>query len=354
MKKIVLTPAEKIEITKKATEFFSSLQQHHSQQDTQTSIDVVTGIINNIDVTGKSVVIVANFDIFMYVQYLNQKFGLGITELKLVTDVKLNFHSDSIIYVESLKEIELNKKFDVGILNPPYSKDDELLYPVFFAKMLECCDVVSIIMPNNLESNQIRLKKHNTLVKRHLITETDVTEYFNVGIKSIHNVIASKSQLNTVIKTNKLSSYVPILPDRARLNARRGLNPFFNKTIQSDNIDVEMISSVYRGDVLQHKTFAVSDSALRRVKAFQITSPWIVLVNENPSNGLFNAVALPYDNQKWFSGVFALEAESEQDALELKAWLQSDTIRNEVNTLLQMNNSYSFSGVMFSMLPAHK
>jgi hypothetical protein len=245
-------------------------------------------------------------------------------------------------------------KFDIAILNPPYSAGDELLYPAFFSKMLDCCDVVSIIMPNNLSSEQIRLKKHNALVKKHVMSEAAVDDYFDVGIKNIHNIIASKQQLNTVLKVNKLQNYVPILPERNRLQPKRGMNPFFNKTVADDAIDIEMVTSVYRGDVLQYKTFSVSEKTINRTKAFKVTSPWIVMVNENPSRGLFNAVACPYDNQYWFSGVFVLEADSEQDALDLKAWLQSDIIRAEVSKLLEMNNSYSFSGVMFSMLPSHK
>jgi hypothetical protein len=73
--------------------------------------------------------------------------------------------------------------FDVMLSNPPYSNGDFLLYTSFFEKGLDLAEKVIMVMPVDLNSQQVRVKAHNKRVKTHLIDMSEnVTDQFGVGI----------------------------------------------------------------------------------------------------------------------------------------------------------------------------
>ena len=74
-------------------------------------------------------------------------------------------------------------------------------------------------------------------------------------------------------------------------------------------------------------------------------------VQPNPSNGLFNTAIVKNDGTKWGSGIFALDANSKKEAVQLEQWLVSDTIQNAVKKILKLKNTHSFSGPMMKKLP---
>jgi hypothetical protein len=77
----------------------------------------------------------------------------------------------------------------------------------------------------------------------------------------------------------------------------------------------------------------------------------MVLVQEHPSGGIFNTAIIKNDGTKWSSGIFALDAMSEEEAKTLETWLTTDVIVKEVNKMLLLKNTHSFSGPMMCKLP---
>ena len=57
--------------------------------------------------------------------------------------------------------------FEVMLSNPPYSNGDFLLYTSFFERGLELAEKVIMVMPVDLNSQQVRVKAHNKRVKTH-------------------------------------------------------------------------------------------------------------------------------------------------------------------------------------------
>ena len=311
---------------------------------------LVEEILSRMPLTGKILVL------------FNVEFVISLVYTYNVSPDNITFYSDhlnkemickKIGNVNIITSLENNMKFDVIVSNPPYSNHDNLLYPVFFKKCLNLAPTVVMIMPIDLESQQVRLKKHNATVKKHLVSMSEnITHHFNVGIPDIRYVTASNTVTNDVSYTDPLLDYPIILPERQRLKPRRGLGEFSRKE-NHDIAGVPCITSVYRGENVQWTT--IKPEIANKTKAIMQTSaPWLVLAQEHPSNGLFNVTIIKNNGVKWGSGLFAFDAESEQDAKDLATWLTSDIMQNEIRKLLKIKNTYSISGPMIQKLPRHR
>lgn len=257
---------------------------------------------------------------------------------------------------QSLLTWEPDMKFDVVIGNPPYQNKDYLLYTDFFKKSLELGKIVSMIMPARLESNGTKLKNHNRLIKEHQIhISDDISSHFNVGVGEIRNIIASASTHNPANATNDpLEMYDITYPERPRLAPRAGQKEFSYKAKNEDANGIPCIVSVYRGNNIQWRNIK-ADIVARKKKSMETNAPWLLLLQEHPSNGLFNTAIIRNTGVKWGSGVFVIDAETEQYAKDLEQWLTSQEIQNEVKKLLALKgNTHSISAPMLSKLPMHK
>lgn len=241
--------------------------------------------------------------------------------------------------------------FDQMLANPPYSDGDILLYPTFFEKGLEIARQVVMVMPVDLNSQQVRVKAHNKRVKKHMISMSDnVTDQFGVGIPDIRYVTASKSVENNVEDyIDPLDSYNILYPTRKRLFPRRGVGGFSRKSNHDAN-GIDVMISIYRGNKIQWAK--VTKDLVNKTKTSLIsTAPYFVLVAENPSKGLFNTAIVKNDGTKWGSGIFGLDANSAEEAKKLEQWLVSPEIQNEVSKILALKNTHTFSGPMMEKLP---
>lgn len=246
-----------------------------------------------------------------------------------------------------------NKKFpfDCMTANPPYSDGDFLLYTSFFEKGLELAKTVVMVMPVDLNSQQVRVKAHNKRVKRHMIEMSEnVTDQFGVGIPDIRYVTASKTVENEVEDyIDPLNSHPNLYPERKRLSPRRGVGGFSRKSNQDPN-GIDVMTSIYRGNKIQWSRVK-KDLANKTKNSLVSDAPYFVLVAENPSKGLFNTAIVENDGTKWGSGIFGLDAASKEEAEKLEEWLVSNEIQEEVSKMLTLKNTHTFSGPMMEKLP---
>jgi hypothetical protein len=241
--------------------------------------------------------------------------------------------------------------FEVMLSNPPYSNGDFLLYTSFFEKGLELAEKVIMVMPVDLNSQQVRVKAHNKRVKTHLIDMSEnVTDQFGVGIPDIRYVTASKTVENEVeAYVDPLDSHVKLYTERKRLEPRRGVGGFSRKSNQ-DPDGVDVMTTIYRGNKIQWAK--VKKDLANKIKVGLISdAPYFVLVAENPSKGLFNTAIVENNGIKWGSGIFGLDANSKEEAEQLEKWLVSKEIQEEVQRMLTLKNTHTFSGPMMRKLP---
>lgn len=241
--------------------------------------------------------------------------------------------------------------FDIGLMNSPYSNGDFLLYPPFFEKLITLVEIGKVVMPVNLNSQQVRVKAHNKRVKKHMIDMSDnVTDQFGVGIPDIRYITASMTVENEVEDyVDPLNSHPNLHPARKRLSPRRGVGGFSRKSNQ-DPSGVNVMTSIYRGNKIQW--IKVNKDLVSKVKTSLISSaPYFVLVAENPSKGLFNTTIVKNDGTKWGSGIFGLDASSKEEAEKLEQWVVSKEIQEEVQRMLTLKNTHTFSGPMMEKLP---
>jgi hypothetical protein len=253
----------------------------------------------------------------------------------------------------NMSETKDNKKFpfNIGLMNSPYSNGDFLLYPPFFKKLLTLVEISKVVMPVDLNSQQVRVKSHNKLVKKHMIDMSDnVTDQFGVGIPDIRYITASLTVENKVEEyVDPLVSHPNLYPTRKRLSPRRGVGGFSRKS-NHDNNGIDVMLTIYRGNKIQW--VKVNKDLVNKVKTSLVsTAPYFVLVAENPSRGLFNTSIVKNDGTKWGSGIFGLDANSKEEAKKLEQWLVSKEMQEEVQQMLTLKNTHTFSGPMMEKLP---
>lgn len=248
----------------------------------------------------------------------------------------------------------MSKKFDAVVGNPPYTSGSKLLYTKFFAKAIELGDVVEFVMPVQLDSLHDKLKHHNHLLKKHLVKLGDnVSNQFNVGYNTIHHVTASKNVINHVEETvdpvDKLSL---LYPERKRLSFIKGDT---NTGQTSDPNGVKAIYKIYKGGTVVWRKIPqeVYDKSKKKSN-----SPYLVCVNYTLSQGKFNCAIIENTSLSytWAIWVFALEAESLDEANKLKDWLQSEEITNEVNRMFAAKGKdfYTVSKKILDRLPHYE
>lgn len=243
------------------------------------------------------------------------------------------------------------KKFDMVLMNPPYTNGQEMLYAKFFEKALDVADVVVCIMPLDLDTRHQKLKNHIKRVKRHTTFVSDnISDYFNVSYKNLHYVIASKSVNNDVEETtDPLDSISLLYPERPRLKCIKGAGDL--AMAPEDANGSMIVHKVHQNDQVIYKRV---DNRLFNKSRKKSLAPYLVFVNHTPSQGKFNCVVLPNLNLSWSMWTFAFEAESLEQANQLKDWLQSAEIRNHVNQMLTVrNNQHTISKAMIDMLPTY-
>jgi len=268
-------------------------------------------------------------------------------------------HQNKTLIAQSLgcrviTEIEDDMKFDVVIGNPPYTNGSKLLYTKFFAQALELGDTVVFVMPVQLDSLHDKLKKHNKLLKKHLVElGENVSDHFNVGYNTIHIVTASKRTVNEVEESQDPIETLPLLyPKRSRLNFIKG-DTDTGQTV--DDAGVPAIDKVHKGDTVIWRRIPqkIYDKSKKKSKA-----PYLVCVNHTPSQGRFNCAIIKNTDPSytWAIWTFVLEAETLKEAELLQAWLKSDEIVNEVKRMFSVRGDafYTVSKKILNRLPYYE
>jgi hypothetical protein len=151
---------------------------------------VVENIANTIgDIKNKKFLVVDT------IEFVPVLLAFGVNKCN-ITYIAPYVHKGNIAYGFGVHEVlhtwEPHMKFDIVIGNPPYQQGDFLLYTDFFKKSLELGGIVSMIMPANLNSQQVRLKKHNELIRVHQINiSDDISHHFpTVNMGEIRNIMS--------------------------------------------------------------------------------------------------------------------------------------------------------------------
>jgi hypothetical protein len=277
----------------------------------------------------------------------------------LITEKRLKkFKIDNIqkiVYntVDEFKEKTKNMNFDAVVGNPPYTKGDYILYAPFFEQALALGKKVYFVMPVSIESQQVRLKAHNERLKKHLIgIPENVSEYFNIGYDNIHFVEASRSVNNPVeIYVDPLKSIPLLYPERKRINAVRGYGPY-SRIDNRDENGKEILLGILRDGF---KKVKINKEIVNQdTKKDFITDPYLVMIGENPSNGIFNIEIIENTKIPFASGIFAIGVSNLDSANKLKSWLISSEIQLEVKKMLRAvgnGTTYSLSNAMVGRLP---
>ena len=245
-------------------------------------------------------------------------------------------------------------KFDVVIGNPPYTQGSKLLYTKFFEKALELGDTVDFVMPVQLDSRHDKLKRHNHLLKKHLINLGDnVSDKFDVGYNTIHHVTASKNRINEVEEiSDPIDNLELLYPNRKRLSFIKG-DTDTGQT--SDDSGVLAIDKIHKGDTVIWRKIPENIYKKSRKKS---DAPYLVCVNHTPSRGKFNCAIIENisPSYTWAIWTFVLEAHSKDEAKKLKEWLKSKEIVDEVNRIFSARGEsfYTVSKKILDRLPYYE
>lgn len=322
---------------------------------------LIRRMLNRIDFTSNCKVLVwYNVEFLIY---LVKEVGLSPKNIYIYTNTQdkliLEKQGYNVVYQENINFDKIahkfNKmKFNVIIGNPPYTQGQKLLYVKFFELSLDMSDLVLMIMPHNLNSRHDKLKFHNLRVKKHSVYISDnQVEYFGVGYNDIRTIIADKTIINNIEPLpDKFENYEMLMPDRNRLKTIKGCTSLANQNCVSDDGRI-VVHKVKPNNCVEFRT--VNNEAYDRSRK-KSTAPFLLFVNHTPSKGKFNTYIHENNGEiAWGMWTFAFECYSNEEANNLKNWIESQTIVDEVNRLLSINKGqYTISKKMIEMLPYYE
>ena len=245
-------------------------------------------------------------------------------------------------------ELDDGMKFNLGLVNPPFSLGKKLLYPEFFEKGLEVCDQLIMVMPVKLDSLDRKLKSHNELIMKHQdhVSE-DVSFHFSgINVGQISYVIASKSTKN--VYSLPAERRLPrILPNRERLKVING------KSFDSVERGCVVVHKVHKDGIVYDKCNKAHRDNFRTYfkKHADLSLPWMVMINHTPSKGKFNCEVVKYSpDMVWSRWVYVVQAKTKKEANEIIDHLRSKPI---VNYLTENMTSHTVSKTILQALPSH-
>ena len=315
-----------------------------------TPRSVVRKILDKINTKDKKIFVLFNVEFVIELIYTHN-----------VDPANILFYSDhenktkfvNRMSVNATTSLEQKMKFDVCLMNAPYTQGAKLLYAHFFEKALTLADTVVSVMPMDLESGHDKLKFHNQRIEKHnsFISE-NISEHFNVGLNNIHYVIASEKINNPIKpKVNKLTAIPLLYPTRTRLKFIAG-DTDCGKSQEFPN-GTDVVYAVLKDDKLITKKI---DSTIASKSCRWTKANYSVFVNYTPSNGFLNCVIIPNCNMTWTRKVFMIECDTLDEANKTKAWLQSSEIQNEILKMFRAKSEtyYTLSLEMANRLPHYE
>jgi len=314
---------------------------------THMPLSVTKTVLDGVELVGKRVCVIYNIELV-----------ISLVELYNVRPKDITFYSDHPNKTKIAErfgvlvstDFDRLGGFDLLIGAPPFTQGQRLLYTYTFEKCLNKADEVAMIMPVQLESKHSKLKKHNVRVQRHSYKMSgNINKGFS-GYDSIQCVYAKKNVVNGVEKSkDPLNNLDLLYPEHPRLKPIKGDTDIAIGRNAKEGVKV--VFKVHKNDTLLYK---VVEQEKFNKSSKKSKAPYLVFVNHTPYKGFFNCAYLKNENLSWSMWTFAFEAETEQEAKELKEWIQSNEIRKYTGKMLEMRNQHTISKAMISRLPAPK
>lgn len=316
----------------------------HSVYTPQTLVD---SILNKIEISG-SILVLFNIE---FVISLVHTYRVNPAQITLYSDHEHKTNIGNSLGCHVITEIEEDMKFDVVVMNPPYTNGQVMLYAKFFDQALKLGTTVACVMPLDLQTRHDKLKFHNNRVRKHsyYISE-NVSDHFKVAYDNLHYVIASRSVNNPVEHIADPLDYIPLLyPERPRLQPIKGDTDTAIGAEVPNGVDT--IFKVHKNDTVLYKKVDPKKVSKSSKKS---SAPYLVIVNHTPSLGKFNCAIIPNNGLTWSMWTFAFECQSQEEATKLKNWIKSDEIVAEVKKMLTArNNQHTISKAMIERLPTY-
>ena len=310
-------------------------------------LGVTKTVLDGVEIADKRVCVIYNIELV-----------ISLVELYNVKPSNITFYSDHPNKTKIAErfgvlistDFDRLSGFDLLVGAPPFTQGQRLLYTYTFEQCLNKADEVAMIMPVQLESKHSKLKKHNARVQRHSYKMSENISKGFSGYDSIQCVYAKKNVVNGVEKAeDPLDDLELLYPERPRLQPIKGDTDI---AIGRDAKEgVKVVFKVHKNDTLLYK---VVEQEKFNKSSKKSKAPYLVFVNHTPYKGFFNCAYLKNDNLSWGMWTFAFEAQSEEEAKELKDWIQSNEIRSYTGKMLEMRNQHTISKAMISRLPAPK
>ena len=319
-------------------------------QKIMTPVELCQEIINQLDVNNKSILVMFNPE---FVNELVFTYGIDPANIYFMGDEgevgrkygivknKMGVPDSNIIYWNPndpiLTKEEFGMKFDLCLLNPPFSKTNEgktsgkrsvVLYPDFFNIAHELADVVAIVMPDT--TNYVGLAEHNkNLINRngkaHPVSD-EFHKMMDIIIKTWYVIVNKNDDTPSNINFTTSKENLNILPiKKGGIN----LSTVSGKSeIHSEEFPVKVVKGMTRRGM--ELRFIKSHEATNQlpVGKYAVVFPLCV-----QPHGWSHCEIVQGENQCFNINTFYIEADTLTEAEEFKRIITSESFIAQANSL---------------------
>lgn len=228
---------------------------------------------------------------------------------------------------------DIDMKFDVCIMNPPYSKGGNKhgrggrnIYPEFYKWSLNNATTVAAIMPINIDNKSLPVSQEvfaNSVVKHSSFISDNLNDVFSVYASGTIRYCISQlaydsgKRYQSVKREYVLTEGYTTINDN--INLFRGTPALACKENKTED-GVVVYEKIKDGQLIESK---ISKDIVDAAKGSN--APWLVLTINGWHGREGNSIVVENKGVKFSNNIFAYECFSEEQAIKLKEWMSSDT-----------------------------